>query len=126
GYRVWAELFDSTGGSPFWSDIESVIREQAVKVISVVSKNSVATDRRGFRNELALADARGRSLGDNQFVIPVRLDDISIEDFPAQLSQLHYVDFAKNWGEGCLELIETLEKLGVMKPLDARDSLFAE
>lgn len=124
GYRVWAELFDSTGGSPFWSDIESVIRDKAVKVISVVSKNSVATDRRGFRSELALADARGRSLHDPRFIIPVRIDDLLTEEFPAQLSQLHYIDFVRNWGEGCVELISNLERLGVPKPAEVTDDLF--
>jgi hypothetical protein len=77
GYKVWAELLDSTGGSPFWADIEVAIREHTVKFISVVSKESVTPDRRGFRNELSIADARGRTLKDARFIIPIRLDEVT-------------------------------------------------
>ncbi len=124
GYRVWAELLDSTGGRPFWADIEVAIREHSVKFISVVSKSSIASDRRGFRNELSIADARGRTLKDAGFIIPIKLEDVSLDEFPAQLHQLHHIDFSKNWGEGYLDLIRSLEKMDVTKNSSPEASLF--
>ncbi|NKJ94661.1 TIR domain-containing protein [Rhizobium leguminosarum bv. viciae] len=126
GYKVWAELIDSTGGSPFWSDIEVAIREHSVKFISVVSKASVASDRRGFRNELSIADSRGRTLKDNRFIVPIRLDDVTLDEFPAQLHQLHHIDFSSNWGEGYLDLIRSIEKMGVAKDASADNTLFRD
>lgn len=126
GYRVWAELIDSTGGSPFWADIEVAIRERSVKFISVVSKASVAPDRKGFRNELSIADSRSRTLNDSRFIIPIRLDNVTLDEFPAQLHQLHHIDFSSNWGEGYLDLMRSLEKMGVAKDASADSTLFED
>lgn len=41
GYRVWADLFDLKGGTPFWTTIEDAIRTRAIKVLFVVSHKSV-------------------------------------------------------------------------------------
>ncbi|MBX5131269.1 toll/interleukin-1 receptor domain-containing protein [Rhizobium lentis] len=126
GFKVWAELLDSSAGTPFWADIETVIRERAVKTLSVVSTHSVKADRRGFRNELAMADARGRKLDDRRFIIPLKLDQVSHDAFPAELAQLHYVDFSDSWGNGFLELVSTLERLGVQKFAPDDDGLFEQ
>lgn len=115
GYRPWAELTDLEGGSPFWANIESILHEEAVRFVSVVSRHSVATDRRGFRSELSIADGVGRQLGDDKFIIPVRLDDTPDARLPAQLNQLHALDFSRSWGEGYLELLATLERSKVTR-----------
>jgi hypothetical protein len=62
GYKVWADIFDLAGGTPFWISIEDAIRKRALKVIFVVSKASCHPDRSGVRNEISLADAVKKSL----------------------------------------------------------------
>jgi TIR domain len=52
GYKVWADIFDLAGGTPFWISIEDAIRKRALKVIFVVSKASCDPDRSGLRNDL--------------------------------------------------------------------------
>ncbi|MCZ7977018.1 hypothetical protein O9X80_21200, partial [Agrobacterium salinitolerans] len=106
--------------------LEVAIREHTVKFVSVVSKASVASDRRGFRNELSVADSRGRTLKDSRFIVPIRLDDVTLDEFPAQLHQLHHIDFSSNWGEGYLDLIRSLEKMGVTKDASADSTLFED
>ena len=64
GYKVWADLFELKGGTPFWSSIEEALRHQACKVIFVASKKSVGLDRTGVRNELSVADAMKTTLRD--------------------------------------------------------------
>lgn len=109
GYRVWADLFDLKGGTPFWTTIESALRSNACKMIFVVSKASVSPDRTGVRNELSVADAMKKTLRDSGFVIPIRIDDTPFSEFPIQIHQLNAIDFSKGWGEKLAELLDTLD-----------------
>jgi hypothetical protein len=51
GYAVWADVLHLKAGVPFWTAIEDVLRERTVKVIFVVSKDSISSVRSGVRNE---------------------------------------------------------------------------
>jgi hypothetical protein len=126
GYKAWAELLHLDGGSPFWADIEQLIRNNAVRVISLVSRHSIAPDRRGFRNELSIADGVGRKLGDSKFIIPLRVDETPEHDFPAQVQQLHALDFSKGWGQGYVELLQTLERSGITRDPSVQSEAFAQ
>ena len=109
GYKVWADLFELKGGTPFWSSIEEALRNFAIKVIFVVSKSSVHPDRTGVRNELSVADTIKKTLKDKAFIIPVRIDDTPFGDFPIQIHQLNALDFSKGWGQKLPELLDSLE-----------------
>ena len=109
GYRVWADLFELKGGTPFWSSIEEALRHHAIKVIYVVSRKSVDPHRTGVRNELSVADTLRKSLGDPSFIIPVRIDDTPFGDFPIQVHTLNGIDFTQGWGTKLIELLDTLE-----------------
>lgn len=109
GYKVWADLFELKGGTPFWSSIEEALRHHACKVIFVVSKKSIDPARSGVRNELSVADSIRKSLSDPGFIIPVRVDDTAFGDLPIQIHQLNAIDFSQGWGNKLVELLETLE-----------------
>ena len=64
GYRVWADLFELKGGTPFWTTIEDAIRTRAIKVVFVVSHKSVDPNRSGVRNELSVADTIKKQIPD--------------------------------------------------------------
>jgi len=113
GYKVWADLFELKGGTPFWSSIEEALRHQACKVIFVASKKSVGLDRTGVRNELSVADAMKTTLRDPGFIIPVKIDDTAFSELPIQVHQLDAIDFAKGWGPKLVELLATLEDANV-------------
>lgn len=125
GYKVWADLFDLKGGTPFWSTIESALRNDAIKVIYVVSKNSIGADRVGVRNELSVADSVRKSRKDPQFIIPVRIDRTPFGDLPIQVHQLNAIDFSVGWGAKLVELIDTLESANVPKPSDVDPAAFS-
>lgn len=120
GYRVWADLFDLKGGTPFWVTIEEALRQRAIKVIFVVSRQSVDSARSGVRNELSVADALKKSLGDPEFIIPVRIDDVPFGDLPIQVHQLNAIDFSRDWGARLIELLDTLEAANVPRHQDDR------
>jgi TIR domain len=113
GYKVWADIFDLAGGTPFWISIEDAIRKKAVKVIAVVSAASCHPDRSGVRNEISVADAVKKGLKDPEFIIPVRLDEVPFADLPIQIHQLNVIDFSKGWGAKLAVLVDTLTKAGV-------------
>lgn len=120
GYRVWADLFELKGGTPFWVTIEEALRQRAVKVIFVVSRQSVDPARTGVRNELSVADALKKSQNDPEFIIPVRIDDVPFGDLPIQVHQLNTIDFSRDWGAKLIELLDTLEAANVPRHQDDR------
>lgn len=118
GYRVWADLFDLKGGTPFWVTIEEALRQRAIKVIFVVSHKSIDPARTGVRSELSVADALKKSQNDPEFIIPVRIDDVPFGDFPIQVHQLNAIDFSRDWGAKLIDLLETLEAAKVPRHQD--------
>ena len=113
GYKVWADIFDLAGGTPFWTSIEDALRRRTLKVVFVVSKASCDPNRGGVRNEISVADAVRKSLKDPEFIIPVRIDDIPFEDLPIQIHQLNGIDFTAGWGAKLTVLVDTLTKANV-------------
>jgi hypothetical protein len=113
GYKVWADIFDLAGGTPFWVSIEDAIRKRAVKVVAVVSHASCRPDRSGVRSEISVADAVKKALKDPEFIIPVRIDDVPFADLPIQIHQLNTIDFSRGWGAKLADLVDTLTKAGV-------------
>ena len=114
GYPVWCDLAKLLGGEDFWRDIEVAIRERTAKFLFVLSKNS--NHKQGTMMELAVARKVGRNI--NDFVVPLRIDDIQHDDINIELQRLNCIDFSKSWVAGYAQLIETLEKAGVKR--DAR------
>jgi hypothetical protein len=113
GYKVWADIFDLAGGTPFWTSIEDVLRKSTLKVVFVVSTASCDPNRSGVRNEISVADAVKKLLKDPEFIIPARIDDIPFADLPIQIHQLNVIDFTTGWGAKLAVLVETLTKAKV-------------
>ena len=118
GYEVWADVLTLLGGEAFWRDIGDAIKEEAATVIVALSRNSYRKD--GVLDEIALAVNTGRQLNKQQFVIPIRLDDLPFSDFPEQLIRLNAIDFSPNWADGFSTLLETLKDIQV--PQSTSDS----
>ena len=104
GYEVWTDVLNLLGGEPFWRDIGDTIRNEAAVVIVALSHASYQKD--GVLDEIALAINTGRQLKKEQFVIPIRLDDLPFSDFPEQLIRLNAIDFSPNWADGLSKLLK--------------------
>lgn len=116
GYPVWLDLKRLLGGENSWSDIEEAIRNRAVKVLYVLSRTS--NTKPGALKELALAQTVAKVHQFRDFVIPLKIDDISYADININLHQLNAVSFEKGWREGFQQLLLKIELDGVQK--DAR------
>src|SRR6185503_9100599 len=116
GYPVWCDLTKLLGGEDFWRDIETAIRQRAMKVLFVLSKAS--NQKAGTLKEIAVAEKVGKAFKD--FIIPLRIDDLRSDDVTIELNRLNYVDFSRGWAAGYRKLLEKLEEDVV--PKDGRFS----
>lgn len=114
GYDVWVDVKALDPAVDFWKTIETTIREDSVKFLFIASKVSVLNDRDGIKKELAIAD-RVRKVELHDFIIPLRIDDVSFNDFPVEIVRLNSIDFYGDWGTGLVKLLEYLNKQGVNK-----------
>ncbi|QUM73666.1 toll/interleukin-1 receptor domain-containing protein [Sphingopyxis granuli] len=118
GYEVWTDFDRLGGGELFWDTIEDVIRNKAAKV--VVAASRLAQTRSGVLDEVSLAITMERTLGLDNFVVPLRIDDMPHSEFRANLLRKNIIDFNENWASGLAALLKTFEEDRV--PADAVDS----
>lgn len=106
GYSVWSDLLRLVGGEPFWRDIGDAIKDHAVIVVLILSR--AASNKPGVLDEIAIAAGTGRKLGNPNFILPLRLDDLPYDEFPEQVIRLNSINFHQNWAEGFHQLLKAL------------------
>ncbi len=104
GYEVWADVLRLRGGEDWARKLEKALREKARKVLLVGT--AVGVEKQGVRNEIQIASEVARSIRDDAFVIPLRLEPYQS---PFQIVHAQFIDFMKGWGQGLSCLLETLE-----------------
>jgi hypothetical protein len=122
GYDVWVDIRELDPAVDFWNTIESTIRENSIKFLFVATRDSVLGNRDGIKKELAVAD-RVRKAGNPDFVVPLRVDDVSFDDFPVEIVRQNGIDFNGDWGEGLIKLLDYLEKQGIPKTKPVSDQM---
>ena len=123
GYKIWSDITRLIGGEEFWDNIEEAIREHAVKFVICLSRT--AQTKKGVMDEVACAVGTERSRGLENFVIPVRLDDLPFTDVRASLVRKNIIDFSGNWASGLSDLVRVLDRDGVPRPIDNGPSAVA-
>jgi len=104
GYEVWADVLRVRGGQDWQRLLEDALRNKACKVLLVGTEHGV--QKQGVRNEIQIAHTVSRSIGDAEFVIPLRLTNF---DAPFLVAHAQYIDFKRSWANGLAELLETLD-----------------
>lgn len=123
GYKVFVDLDDLAGGDTFTTRIQPVIQNESAVFLALTTKAYVEKardDRSGVRKELNAA-----SVTDVQnFIVPLRFDDIPFHKFPMDYVQCKAFDFHRKFGEGLAELVEDLrDKRGVKPSVDSQTPL---
>lgn len=112
GYDAWLDVHSLRGGNDFWHVIERKLREDAIKQIVCVGKH-VTKD--GVQKEIGVGNIMRRQLRDEDFMIPVRVDDTPFSEFPIEFVRHTGIDAFPDWAN-CLEpLLETLRDAGVSR-----------
>lgn len=108
GYEVWADVLKLRGGEDWARKLEKALRERSFKMLLVGTPWGVEKD--GVRNEIQIATEVAKKIGDQEFVIPLRLQQF---DSPFQIVRAQYIDFMNGWGQGLNELLKTLDSYSV-------------
>lgn len=103
GYEVWADVLRLKGGEDWQRKLENALRHRACKMLLVA--NPRAVEKQGVRNEIQIATEVARKIGDNAFIIPLRMEPF---EAPFLIAHAQYIDFAHGWARGLTELLETL------------------
>lgn len=106
GYRVWVDRRRLRGGDDFWDEIDRVLRNDAVKQVVVFTHH---IRKQGVKKELAIGDAVKSRLGDPNFMIPIRADDVGFSDAPPEFIRGNVLNAHPNWHDCLAELFATLE-----------------
>jgi hypothetical protein len=113
GYPVWCDRTKLLGGEPFWEEIEAAIRNRTRRFLFVQSRDS--NKKEGPLDEVNLARTVRKQLGDDHFIIALRIDDVPFSDVNIRLHKLNSIDFSSNWMAGFVQLIKRLEDDGIEK-----------
>jgi hypothetical protein len=108
GYEVFADVLRLRGGDDWERILEGAIRVKAAKVLLVATPHGV--QKRGVRNEITIATQTARKIGDDKFIVPLRLAPF---DAPLQIAHAQYIDFSKGWSSGLSELLVLLTELKI-------------
>lgn len=116
GYDVWVDKEDLRSGSAFWNDIDIIIRKESIRFLAIISESYIekSVDRNtGVFTELNAAKSVSKEI--ENFVMPIKVDNSSYDDFPLITLGLDTIDFSVNWGAGLKKLVKELEIQSVPK-----------
>lgn len=114
GYEVWCDVLFLDKGADFWKVIDKEIREGAIKFLLATSE--IAIKRDGVLKEIAVAEKVKKQLKDDNFIIPLIIDEnLSYDDLPPEIIRLNAIDFKKSWATGLQDLLDALDKQKVEK-----------
>lgn len=116
GYPVWCDLIKLKGGEDFWRDIERAIRERTVKFLYVLSSTSNVKE--GVLKELAVAQRTAKTENLKDFVIPLRIDNLSDSEINIEISRLNTISFEHGWASGLKALQDKLIEDGISTSSD--------
>jgi len=121
GYDVWCDILSLDKGRAIWQAIENEIRINTCKFLIILSEKSNTSE--GVLNEIGVAIQIKKELKDENFVIPLLIDNnLSFDKINIQLNRLNVIDFRNSWITGFRELITSFTKNNVPKKPDNYDN----
>lgn len=129
GYKTWIDKNRLLGGEVFWATIQNEIKNNAIKVLLVYSKNICDSDgnlKAGIEKEILYAESIAKQLTIKDFIIPLYIDnEIPFNAFIGS-NRLIHIPFDYNWAEGLKQLLKKLEKDKTPKNDETKVSTFSE
>lgn len=113
GYFVWIDRYKMLGGEPFPEDIAKAIKQNTFRFLALMSKSSVKKDTP--RKERTLANKARKQSGIRDFIIPLLIDDLSIDDLDLLTTDLTTIHFNHNWYSGLKQLVKKLDLINAPK-----------
>lgn len=110
GYRVFADVISLRAGESWRQQLTDTLRYRAIKMLLCCKDSTL--EKQGVQEEIGLASHVAKTIGDNGFIIPMRLERYA-PTFGVANTQ--FVDFEKSWAIGLDRLLDELQKAGVPK-----------
>jgi hypothetical protein len=110
GYTVFADILSLEPGDRWRKAVTGTLQDKAVKMLLCCRDSSLQKD--GVQEEIGIAEDLVKELNDPRFIIPLRLEKFK-KLFG--IGELQYVDFVGSWAAGLREVLDTLDKQGVMR-----------
>lgn len=126
GYNVWVDKKDLRSGSAFWNEIELKMRDHSIRFLALVSNSYIDKSRdknTGVFSEVTLAKALSKKI--KNYIIPLKVDDCSYDDFPINILPLDTIDFSKNYGTGLKKLIKEFEIQNIPKADNSEENVLS-
>ena len=115
GYKVFADILTLEPGDRWRKEITATLQNKSIKMLLCCSDSTLA--RNGVQEEIGIALDLARELGDEQFIIPMRLEKYK-KLFG--IGELQYINFENRWAQGLSELLEALKKQNVPCEADVK------
>ena len=135
GYEVWIDKNELVGGEKFWETIDDVIRNKAIKILLVYSKNIFQIDsegkikegklKDGVYKEFSLAESIGKKNNLTDFIIILNIDGSEYNLFIGA-DRLNQIAFYDNWALGLKQLEKKIVKDETPKKSRTENSDFGE
>ncbi|MCM2404210.1 toll/interleukin-1 receptor domain-containing protein [Rhizobium sp. S153] len=105
GYQIFADVLTLQPGDRWRREINAALRHRAVKVLLLCRDSTLADE--NVQDDLDIALELAKELGDQRFVIPLRMETFRKVK---GLGDTVAVNFVKGWGDGLDKLLDTLQR----------------
>lgn len=123
GYLVWCERVKLLGGETYPDDVDIAIRDRTFRFLGLYSRFSLRDPDVMRQRSLALSIASERQ---QDFLIPLDLDGVNLDQLDRVTSALNFISFKDNWAAGLKQLLEKLESIDCPRLLPTGKRVAAE
>lgn len=113
GYLVWCEQLRLLGGENYPDDVDDAIQKRVSCVVALYSQASLSNP--DVMRQRAIAFGLGKQI--RNFLVALRIEQISVDKMDQATRQLVFVPCETNWTEGLRLLLGKLEAVGCQKLL---------
>ena len=110
GYRVFADILNLEVGERWRKTLTHTLQDRAVKQLLICT--DVGLQKGGVQEEIGIATDVSREIGDDKFILPLRVKRFK-KVFG--MGELQYLNFEGSYADGLAESLEALEKQNVPK-----------
>ncbi len=110
GYKVFADILNLEAGERWRKTLTRTLQERAVKQLLICTDISLQKD--GVQEEIGIATDVSREIGDDKFILPLRVKRFK-KVFG--MGELQYLNFEASYADGLVDLLQALEKQNVPK-----------